>query len=441
MKIWRYLSVLLFGLLFTMSSFGGSTVSANEKIVYHVPIEETVEKGLSAFLERALTTAEAADADLVVFEVNTPGGAVDAAGEIAKLLSDSPIKTVAYVNNRALSAGAYISLSADEIYMVPSATMGSAAVIDSTGNAAGKKAQSYWLAAMKTAAEQNGRDPIYAQAMADVDIDLPEYGAEKGKLLTFTAEQAKKAGYSEGTVSGKAELYSILGVEDADIRSIEESFPEKLARFLTNPIVVPILLTIAGIGIVMELFSPGFGIPGVIGITSLVLFFYGHLVAGITGYESLAMFIIGVILVLVEFFIPGGIIGLLGFTAIVGSLFLATGDPVHMTISLLIAVTVSILVFILLVKVFGKQMKFFRKMILTDATKTEQGYVSNPNRLDLLGVEGKALTDLRPSGTALVKEERVDVVTEGSFISKGSSIIIIKVEGSRVVVREIPDSN
>uniref|UniRef100_UPI00406CB53D NfeD family protein n=1 Tax=Peribacillus sp. FSL E2-0159 TaxID=2975289 RepID=UPI00406CB53D len=439
--MWRYLSVLLFGLLFTMSSFGGSTVSANEKIVYHVPIEETVEKGLSAFLERALTTAEAADADLVVFEVNTPGGAVDAAGEIAKLLSDSPIKTVAYVNNRALSAGAYISLSADEIYMVPSATMGSAAVIDSTGNAASKKAQSYWLAAMKTAAEQNGRDPIYAQAMADVDIDLPEYGAEKGKLLTFTAEQAKKAGYSEGTVSGKAELYSILGVEDADIRSIEESFPEKLARFLTNPIVVPILLTIAGIGIVMELFSPGFGIPGVIGITSLVLFFYGHLVAGITGYESLAMFIIGVILVLVEFFIPGGIIGLLGFTAIVGSLFLATGDPVHMTISLLIAVTVSILVFILLVKVFGKQMKFFKKMILTDATKTEQGYVSNPNRLDLLGVEGKALTDLRPSGTALVKEERVDVVTEGSFISKGSSIIIIKVEGSRVVVREIPDSN
>ncbi|AMM93916.1 membrane protein [Peribacillus simplex] len=441
MKIWRYLSVLLFGLLFAMSSFGGSVVSAKEKIVYHVPIEETVEKGLSAFLERALTTAEAADADLVVFEVNTPGGAVDAAGEIAKLLSDSPIKTVAYVNNRALSAGAYISLSADEIYMVPSATMGSAAVIDSSGNAAGKKAQSYWLAAMKTAAEQNGRDPIFAQAMADDDIDLPEYGAERGKLLTFTAEQAKKAGYSEGTVSGKAELYSILGVEDADIRSIEESFPEKLARFLTNPIVVPILLTIAGIGIVIELFSPGFGIPGVIGISSLVLFFYGHLVAGITGYESLAMFIIGVILVLVEFFIPGGIIGLLGFTAIVGSLFLASGDPVHMTISLLIAVTVSILVFILLVKVFGKQMKFFRKMILTDATKTEQGYVSNPNRVDLLGVEGKALTDLRPSGTALIKDERVDVVTEGSFISKGSSIMIVKVEGSRVVVREIPDSN
>ncbi|WP_081092278.1 MULTISPECIES: nodulation protein NfeD [Peribacillus] len=423
-----------------MSSFGGLAASAQEKLVYHVPIEETVEKGLSAFLERALNTAEAADADLVIFEVNTPGGAVDAAGEIAKLLSDSPVKTVAYVNNRALSAGAYIALSADEIYMVPSATMGSAAVIDSAGNAASKKAQSYWLAAMKTAAEQNGRDPKFAQAMADEDINLPEYGAGKGKLLTFTAEQARKAGYSEGIVSGKAELYSKLGVEDAEIRTIEESFPEKLARFLTNPIVVPILLTIAGIGIVIELFSPGFGIPGVIGVSSLVLFFYGHLVAGITGYESLAMFIIGVILVLAEFFIPGGIIGLLGFTAIVGSLFLASDDPVHMTISLLIAVTVSILAFILLVKVFGKQMKFFRKMILTDATKTEQGYVSNPNRVDLLGVKGKALTDLRPSGTALINDERVDVVTEGSFISRGSSLTIVKVEGSRVVVREIPDA-
>ena len=236
-------------------------------------------------MERALDTAETNEADLIVFEVNTPGGAVDAAGEIAKLLSDTPVKTVAFVNNRALSAGAYISLSADEIYMVPSATMGSAAIIDAAGNAADKKAQSYWLAAMATAAEQNGRDPIYAKAMADADIDLPEYGAEKGKLLTFTAEQAKKAGYSEGTVSNRTELFQTLEIENANVSTIEESFPEKLARFLTNPFVIPLLLTIAGIGIVIELFSPGLIFPGLTGVLSLVLFFYGHLVAGITGYR------------------------------------------------------------------------------------------------------------------------------------------------------------
>ena len=432
MKIWRFILLLLFSI-----SVFIPFVSAQEKNVYVVPIESTVEKGLVAFLERALETAETNNADLVIFEVNTPGGAVDAAGEIAKLMTETPVKTVAFVNNRALSAGAYISLSADEIYMVPSATMGSAAVIDTAGNAADKKAQSYWLAAMATAAEQNGRDPIYAKAMADEDIDLPEYGAEKGKLLTFTAEQAKKAGYSEGTVSDRAELFQILGIEEADIRSVEESFPEKLARFLTNPYIIPLLLSIAGIGIVIELFSPGLIFPGLTGVLALVLFFYGHLVAGITGYESLALFLIGVILIIFEFFIPGGIAGILGMAAIIGSLFLASGNAVHMALSLLIAFAVSISVSILLVKVFGKKMKFFKKMILTDSTNTEQGYVSNPNRTDLLGAEGKAFTDLRPSGTALINQERVDVVSEGSFIAKETKVKVVKVEGARIVVREI----
>ena len=432
MKIWRFILLLLFSI-----SVFIPFVSAQEKNVYVVPIESTVEKGLVAFLERALETAETNDADLVIFEVNTPGGAVDAAGEIAKLMTETPVKTVAFVNNRALSAGAYISLSADEIYMVPSATMGSAAVIDTAGNAADKKAQSYWLAAMATAAEQNGRDPIYAKAMADEDIDLPEYGAEKGKLLTFTAEQAKKAGYSEGTVSDRAELFQTLGIEEADIRSVEESFPEKLARFLTNPYIIPLLLSIAGIGIVIELFSPGLIFPGLTGVLALVLFFYGHLVAGITGYESLALFLIGVILIIFEFFIPGGIAGILGMAAIIGSLFLASGNAVHMALSLLIAFAVSISISILLVKVFGKKMKFFKKMILTDSTNTEQGYVSNPNRTDLLGAEGKAFTDLRPSGTALINQERVDVVSEGSFIAKETKVKVVKVEGARIVVREI----
>lgn len=432
MKIWRFILLFLFFISVLIP-----VASAKEKNVYVVPIESTVEKGLVAFLERALDMAESKHADLVIFEVNTPGGAVDAAGEIAKLLSDTPVKTVAFVNNRALSAGAYISLSADKIYMVPSATIGSAAVIDSAGNAADKKAQSYWSAAMATAAEQNGRNPIYAKAMADEDIDLPEYGAEKGKLLTFTAEQAKKAGYSEGTVSDRAELFQKLGIKDADIHSVEESFPEKLARFLTNPYVIPLLLSIAGIGIVIELFSPGLIFPGLTGVLALVLFFYGHLVAGITGYEALALFLIGVVLIILEFFIPGGIAGMLGLAAVIWSLFLASGDPVHMALSLLIAVLVSVSVSILLVKVFKKKMKFFKKIILTDSTNMEQGYVSNPNRMDLLGVEGKALTDLRPSGTVLINEEHVDVVTEGSFIVKGTTVKVIKVEGPRIVVREI----
>ena len=229
-----------------------------------------------------------------------------------------------------------------------------------------------------------------------------------------------------------------LGIQNAEIRMMEESIPEKFARFLTNPYVIPILLVIAGIGIVIELFSPGFGFPGLVGFTALGLFFYGHLVAGLTGYESIALFVIGIILVLLEFFLPGGIIGFIGFGSIIGSLFMAAQDPVHMTVSLLVAIAASILVFILFVKVFGKSMKFFKKLILTDATTTEKGYVSHKNRVELLGTVGMALTDLRPSGTAVIDDERIDVVSEGGFILKGSSIKIVKVEGSRIVVREIP---
>lgn len=424
-------------LLFILIVLFAPFASAKDKVVYRVPVESTVDNGLVSFLENALNTAEKNHADLVILEINTPGGAVDAAGRIAKLLTDTPVKTVAYIDNRALSAGAYIALNADEIYMVPSATMGSAAVIDSAGNTADKKAQSYWLAAMATAAEQNGRNPIYAKAMADPNINLPEYGAEKGKLLTFTADQAKKAGYSEGTVSNRKELYRTLGIQNADIRSIQESFSEKLARFLTNPYVVPLLLTIAGVGIVIEIFSTGLIFPGLIGVLSLVLFFYGHLVAGTTGYESLILFLIGVALLIFEMFIPGGIVGTLGIAAVIGSLFLASENIVNMAISLLIALIVTISVVILLVKVFGKKMKFFRKIILNDSTNTEQGYVSNPDRKDLLGETGETLTDLRPSGTVVINDERIDVVSEGSFILKGKSVKVVKVEGARIVVREV----
>lgn len=414
---------------------------ASSDVVYVVPVEETVEKGLSSFLKRAVETAVEENAKAIIFEINTPGGAVDAAGEIGKLLSSAPIKTVSFINKDALSAGAYISLNTDEIYMVPGSTMGAAAIIDQQGNAADQKAQSYWLSAMKGAAEQNERDPIYALAMADPDVDLPEYGAPKGKLLTLTSDQAFEVGYSEGTVASVDEVLVKLGYPNAEVRSIDESFAEKLARFITHPIVVPILLSIGSLGLVLELYSPGFGIPGFMGLSALLLFFYGHLVAGLAGYETLILFVLGIGLIILEFFLPGGIAGIIGFVAILASLFLATDNVVYMGISLLIAIGVSILASILMVKVFGKKMKIFKKIILTDSTNTESGYISNKSRTDLVGLEGYTLTALRPSGTVIIEDERIDVVSEGAYIEKNKKVRIVKAEGARIVVREMPNLN
>lgn len=415
----------------------GSMVKANQDFVYVVPLEETVEKGLYAFLKRAIITAEEEGAKAIIFDINTPGGVVDAASNIGNLIAHSEVETIAFVNNRALSAGAYISLYADQIYMSPNSTMGSAAIIEQNGNAADKKAQSYWLAEMENAAKHSNRDPLYALAMADHTIEIPELGLGDDELLTLTAEQAVKVGYAEGITSNLDEVLKEIGLEGVEVKQLELSFFEQLARFLTNPIVVPILLSIGSIGLVVELYSPGFGIPGTMGLASLLLFFYGHLVAGLAGFESLILFLIGIGLILLEFVLPGGVVGIIGLIAVLWSILIAGESVTQMGMYILAATGIAIIAGIVLSKVFGKRIQVFNKLVLKDATSTEKGYISNKSRLELIGVTGVALTSLRPSGTIVVGDERIDAVSEGGYIDKGAKVKIVFAEGSRIVVREI----
>ncbi|MCG1022330.1 NfeD family protein [Sutcliffiella horikoshii] len=432
-----YVSAFVLALILSALPLFPSHTSSAEKLVHVIPVNGTVEKGLLAFINRSIETAEESGADLIVFEINTPGGAVDAASEIADSFQGTSIPTIAFVNNRALSAGAYLALYADEIYMTPNASMGAAAVITGDGNAAEDKAQSYWLNEMKNAAESNDRDPKYAMAMADKEIDLPEVGAAKGSLLTLGPKNALEVGYSEGTVSTLDELLNNLGFENAEVVTSEVTFAEKIARFLTDPIVVPILLSIGSLGLVLELYSPGFGIPGAMGISALLLFFYGHLVAGLAGMETIILFVVGVVLIVLELFVPGGILGIIGLGAVITSFFLATDDIAGMGLSLLIAMLVTIIAMVLLFTVFGKKIRLFDRIVLRDSTNTEQGYVSNVSRIELVGQEGVTMTPLRPAGTAVINEERIDVVTEGNFIGANKKVRIVKAEGSRIIVREI----
>lgn len=410
--------------------------SADQK-VHVIPIEDTVEKGLSKFIERSFEQAKAERAKHIILDINTPGGAVDAALEIADTIRASDIPVTAFVNHRALSAGAFIALNADQIYMTPNGKMGAAAIIDGEGNAADQKSESLWLAEMSDAAEKQGRDPKYALAMADVDIDAKEAGAPKGELLTFNTDRALQFGYAEGEAKNMDDLLQKLKLTDASVQYDEVSFAEKVARFLTHPIVIPILLSIASLGLIVELYSPGFGVPGTMGVTALLLFFYGHLVAGFAGYETLFLFLAGIALIILELFLPGGIVGVIGLICVVVSLFLAAGSFTEMAISILIATAVSIIAVILLTKVLGKRMKFFKKFILTDSTNKESGYVSNETREDLVGQIAVTATALRPSGTIVFGDERIDVVSEGAFIDKDEQVKIVKAEGSRIVVRKV----
>ncbi len=430
----RILSYLLVIWMTFLLAFPLTSAFASSK-VYHIPIHNEVERGLHAFLERAFKEAEENHAEAIILDIHTPGGFVNAAGDIAKLMDETLIRKIAYINKDAHSAGAFLALHADEIYMVPNGTIGAAAVIDSAGNAADLKAHSAWLAQMEAAAESSGRKPIYAQAMADTSIDLPDFRAGKGNLLTLSASEAEKVDYSEGTVANFQELLERTNLKDNEIVPIEPTFSEKIARFITNPIIVPILLSIASLGLVMELYSPGFGVPGIMGLSALGLFFFGHMVAGLAGYESLLLLILGLALVIAEFFVPGGIIGILGAVLILLSLVLAGANMMQMVIAIFIALVVAIIGMVILMKFFGKKLHVLNKLVLMDATTTEEGYVSNVNRTELLGKVGITITPLRPAGTILFGNERVDVVSEGGYIDAEKHVEIIKVEGSRIVVR------
>ncbi|WP_423799129.1 NfeD family protein [Neobacillus sp. SAB-20_R2A] len=210
-----------------------------------------------------------------------------------------------------------------------------------------------------------------------------------------------------------------------------------MVEFLMNPVVVTVLLTIGGVGLVLELFSPRFGLSGLIGLLALVLFFYGHFMAGYAGVGTLVLFAGGILLLFFELFLPGAVAGTLGLAALILSFFLAGEDALQMGVSILISIFLTTLVFFLMIKVLGKKLVLFNKMVLFDSAKKEDGYVSNINRTDLLGKEGVALTILRPAGTAIFNNERVDVVSEGGFIAQNAKIKVIKVEGARIVVREV----
>lgn len=210
-----------------------------------------------------------------------------------------------------------------------------------------------------------------------------------------------------------------------------------MVEFLTDPIVVTVLLTIAGVGIVIELFSPKFGVSGFIGVLALLFFFYGHFQAGLAGYGTVLLFVAGILLIFLEFFLPGAISGTLGTIALLLSLFIAGGNALQMGVSILISLFFSILALFIMIKVFDKRLILFNKMVLFESARKEDGYVSNINRTDLLGKEGVALTILRPAGTVIIHSERIDVVSEGGFIDQNAKVRVIKVEGARIVVREI----
>lgn len=438
--------LLLLGALLLPGRFAGaaepvSQASPGERLVYVVPVHQTIESGLQKFLERAFHDAEKHHAAAIILDIDTLGGRVDAALEIGELIRESNIPTVAFVHGKAMSAGSYIALNANKIVMEGGSSIGAAAVVESTGKEVeSAKVIAAWAGEMRSAAELRGRDPQIAAGMVDKNIvvTLPQINKtfEKGELVSLTAEEAFKVGYADKLAGSLEEVLRFMSLDGAKLEQFQPTAAEKLARFLTSPYVMPLLLLVGIAGIAIELFVPGFGVPGFLGIASFALYFFGHYAAGFAGVEDVILFVIGVALLVVEIFVPGfGIWAILGIVALVSGVVMAAYDTASAALSLGVAFLLAIVVTAVFVSYF-KHRGVWNKFILKDQLKSELGYTSSSPKEHLLGKTGTALTPLRPAGTARIEGQRVDVVTVGEFIPYGTTIEVTLVEGTRVVVRE-----
>ena len=412
--------------------------------VFRVPITGVIELGLAPFVERSLEEARDAGADAVILDVDTPGGRVDAAERIADAVSDSEVPVYAFINRRALSAGALISLAAQEIYMRPGSVIGAATPVTGDGQRAPEKIVSAMRSSMRALAEARGLDPSVAEAMVDEQIEVAGV-SEEGQLLTLTTEEAVELGYAR-EVDDWDDLMGLLGTASSPVIDQEVNWAELMVRFLSNPVVSPFLLSLGFLGLLVEIRTPTFGLAGLTGALSLALFFGSHLIVGLAGLEGLIIFAIGAVLVLIEaFVIPGfGVFGILGVIAALTGVYMSMlgGIPTSLDFARAGGVLSTSLVLVLVSSWFllKRLPENWRRLtnlgiFLGQKTSAETGFTSAVRRTDLLGAEGVAMTDLRPAGTGEFGEERVDVVTESEWIEQGSQIRIVSSEGYRHVVR------
>ena len=384
--VWLALASLLTGLTLaavTLSSQAQQDESS-DKVVFVVPVKgmsmlQMIDLGIANLVERAIDEAERQGASALIFEIDTFGGRVDSATQIRDAIFATDIKTIAFIKNRAISAGALIALACQHIVVAPGSSIGAATpVAIPIGPTAGEvqsvseKEVSYVRTEFAATAERNGHNPLLAKAMVDSDVELytrttdsgvamfevrtkdeflrsmeavgevlktlrngtedadaPTEEGElligKGKLLTLSADQALTLGLAEHEASRVGHVLSLYNLSGARVERIQLNWSEVLARFLTNPIVSGMLLTFGFLGIMYELKIPGWGISGTIGLICLGLFFGAHLLVGLAEWAELLLFAVGIALLVAEiFFIPGfGIAGISGIACLVLAIYLA----------------------------------------------------------------------------------------------------------------------
>jgi membrane-bound serine protease (ClpP class) len=445
-----------------MTSRARDVVQKGDVVI--VPLRGEVAPSLLAFLRRAVKTAESNEASAIIFNMNTYGGRLDTATDIVNALNQTKIPTYTFINTNAGSAGSLIAIATQHIYMAPVSAIGAAAPILSTGEdlpaTAKEKTISYWSALIRGSATKNGHNPDVAEAFMNKDKEVKigdRVVHPKGAVLTLNAQEATeringKPLLAEGAVDSVSDLIKKAGLKGNEV-TIEPTGFEQIAFWITA--LAPLLLLGGILGAYLEFKIPGVTWPGVISAICFALFFLGHYLAGLAGWEVVALFILGMVLVLIEilFFAHSTIVfGVVGVLLMLASLlwtmvdrypgqnFFPTGRMLAIPLlNMFIAIVGSLIVIALLARYLPRT-SIYRRFALMDSNPPGPSLAGVPRQFVTTlalapGMQGTAVTVLRPSGKARFADHVVDVVTEGEFIAPQTPVTVTQTDGMRVVVK------
>ena len=474
-----------------------------------LPIREEIDASTAVYVEREMERAAAEKVDVVLVDMNTPGGMGDAMLRICNaflqqdVAPEKRIPVVAWVNRDAYSAGAIICMSCGRIYMAPGGKIGAATgyVLDPQTGLPAKlpesveaKFLSAEVAEVQVLAKLAGYPPGIVTAMVDPTARLVEYKIDgrrelltelefqnlklrlklgglspaeyagrvevvrtfpEDRPLTLTYEEAEEIGLSTKTIGSQPEVLKELGLESAELRVAEHNWSEFLFGFLASPGVRGILLLLGLGGLYLEFKAPGFGLPGILGVLCLALFFFSQYFMGLANYTGLLVFLLGLALLLIELFlIPGfGVTGIVGIFLMVLGLFLGmqpwvvpdVHNPFDMqlfmtNILVMSVVLIAVAAFAVVVAKVLPSVPLLGRIILTStgpAGELRASGTVEAEEASLVGTRGTALSRLRPAGRAEFGGKILDVVTEGGFLEAGTPLVVSRVEGNRVVVRNV----
>ncbi len=416
-------------ILIVLSLLSSLSFAEDKANVYVIPIEGEINKATYNFLRDSISKIDMNNTDAIIFEIDTYGGLIDQASLIKQLIVDLEVPTISYVNNKAISAGVLVTIASENVAMSSNATIGSAETIPLE-----EKSLSMWRGFLRETAQYRGRNPQLVEAMADIDVEI-EGVIGNDKLLNLTSSEALEYGLSDVTADSYKEVVKAFNLGNANIKTIDESLQVKLAKYIANPYVSSFLLTIGFIGLVIEVLTPGFGIGGTVSIIGFGLYFGGNILAGNSNWTSLILFVTGLILLVVEAIVPGfGLPGIGGILFVLVGVVLAVNSLTTALLSLSIAIIITTIVTIVLIKK-GFKSKAIEKIVLHTSHNKEIGYLSADSMDIYLNKVGTTTTELRPTGFIEIEGIKLDALADSGFIPRDTAIEVVRVEGSKIFVR------